>query len=98
MIVQNGADAVTEAKDREIDHDDDPCCEDPNRLLASNGEYVCRNCGTCLGMEIVNVERRSYNADEVKDVTGYSIGGGHVLHLMCDLTIAADPPYYTLTA
>ena len=23
-------------------------------------------------------------------VAGYSIGGGHVLHLMCDLTIAAD--------
>jgi naphthoate synthase len=23
-------------------------------------------------------------------VAGYAIGGGHVLHLMCDLTIAAD--------
>lgn len=23
-------------------------------------------------------------------VAGYSIGGGHVLHMMCDLTIAAD--------
>ena len=23
-------------------------------------------------------------------VAGYAIGGGHVLHLVCDLTIAAD--------
>ena len=23
-------------------------------------------------------------------VAGYAIGGGHVLHLICDLTIAAD--------
>ena len=23
-------------------------------------------------------------------VAGYAIGGGHVLHLCCDLTIAAD--------
>lgn len=26
----------------------------------------------------------------VAAVAGYSIGGGHVLHMMCDLTIAAD--------
>ena len=25
-------------------------------------------------------------------VAGYAIGGGHVLHLLCDLTIAADTP------
>ena len=23
-------------------------------------------------------------------VAGYAIGGGHVLHIVCDLTIAAD--------
>ena len=23
-------------------------------------------------------------------VAGYAVGGGHVLHLVCDLTIAAD--------
>ena len=23
-------------------------------------------------------------------VAGYAVGGGHVLHVMCDLTIAAD--------
>lgn len=28
-----------------------------------------------------------YSANQV---AGYAIGGGHVLHLVCDLTIAAD--------
>lgn len=23
-------------------------------------------------------------------VAGYAVGGGHILHMMCDLTIAAD--------
>src|SRR6266700_1615799 len=27
---------------------------------------------------------------DVAMVAGYAIGGGHVLHLVCDLTIAAD--------
>jgi 1,4-dihydroxy-2-naphthoyl-CoA synthase len=25
-----------------------------------------------------------------KQVAGYAVGGGHVLHMVCDLTIAAD--------
>ncbi len=31
-------------------------------------------------------------------VAGYSIGGGHVLHMMCDLTIAADNAIFGQTA
>lgn len=31
-------------------------------------------------------------------VAGYSIGGGHVLHMMCDLTIAADNAIFTRLA
>lgn len=26
----------------------------------------------------------------IKQVAGYAVGGGHVLHMVCDLTIAAD--------
>ena len=26
----------------------------------------------------------------LKQVAGYAIGGGHILHMVCDLTIAAD--------
>lgn len=31
-------------------------------------------------------------------VAGYSIGGGHVLHMMCDLTIAAENAIFGQTA
>ncbi len=48
-----------------------------------------------LGNEHLNVldfqrEIRSCPKPVIAMVAGYAIGGGHVLHLMCDLTIAAD--------
>ncbi len=47
------------------------------------------------GMERLNVldfqrEIRSCPKPVVAMVAGYAIGGGHVLHMLCDLTIAAD--------
>ena len=33
---------------------------------------------------------RSLPKPVVAMVAGYAIGGGHVLHIVCDLTIAAD--------
>ncbi|MDE3055712.1 MAG: 1,4-dihydroxy-2-naphthoyl-CoA synthase [Verrucomicrobiota bacterium] len=47
------------------------------------------------GIERLNVldlqrEIRSCPKPVVAMVAGYAIGGGHVLHLVCDLTIAAD--------
>ena len=35
-------------------------------------------------------EIRTCPKPDIAMVAGYAIGGGHVLHLMCDLTIAAD--------
>lgn len=48
-----------------------------------------------LGQESLNVlefQRQIRRCPKVviAMVSGYAIGGGHVLHLMCDLTIAAD--------
>jgi len=48
-----------------------------------------------LGIEHLNVldlqrQIRSLPKPVVAMVAGYAIGGGHVLHLVCDLTIAAD--------
>ena len=47
------------------------------------------------GTELLNVldlqrEIRSLPKPVIAMVAGYAIGGGHVLHLVCDLTIAAD--------
>jgi naphthoate synthase len=48
-----------------------------------------------MGTEHLNVldfqrEIRSCPKPVIAMVAGYAIGGGHVLHIMCDLTIAAD--------
>jgi naphthoate synthase len=48
-----------------------------------------------VGTEHLNVldfqrEIRSCPKPVIAMVAGYAIGGGHVLHIMCDLTIAAD--------
>ena len=47
------------------------------------------------GQDLLNVldlqrEIRSLPKPVIAMVAGYAIGGGHVLHLVCDLTIAAD--------
>ena len=47
------------------------------------------------GKDLLNVldlqrEMRSLPKPIIAMVAGYAIGGGHVLHLLCDLTVAAD--------
>jgi naphthoate synthase len=43
-------------------------------------------------LNVLDLQRmiRSLPKPVVAQVAGYAIGGGHVLHLVCDLTIAAD--------
>ena len=41
-------------------------------------------------MTDLHVQIRRLPKPVVAMVAGYAIGGGHVLHLVCDLTIAAD--------
>ena len=43
-------------------------------------------------LNVLDLQRqiRSLPKPVVASVAGYAIGGGHVLHLVCDLTIAAD--------
>ena len=41
-------------------------------------------------MTDLHVQMRRLPKPIVAMVAGYAIGGGHVLHLVCDLTIAAD--------
>jgi naphthoate synthase len=44
------------------------------------------------GLNVLDFQRdlRSIPKPTVAMVAGYAIGGGHVLHVLCDLTIAAD--------
>lgn len=43
-------------------------------------------------MNVLDLQRliRSLPKVTIALVAGYAIGGGHVLHVICDLTIAAD--------
>ena len=41
-------------------------------------------------MTDLHVQMRRLPKPVVAMVAGYAIGGGHVLHVVCDLTIAAD--------
>ena len=48
--------------------------------------------GGGIGLEIENLHQiiRNIPKPVIAAVNGYAIGGGHVLHVICDLTIAAD--------
>jgi dihydroxynaphthoic acid synthetase len=48
--------------------------------------------GGGIGLEIENLHQTIRNIPKpvIAAVNGFAIGGGHVLHVLCDLTIAAD--------
>jgi naphthoate synthase len=69
-----------------------------NEAFCSGGDQKIRgNAGYSdkQGMERLNVldfqrQIRTNPKPVIAMVAGYAIGGGHVLHLMCDMTIAAE--------
>jgi naphthoate synthase len=66
--------------------------------FCSGGDQRVRGAGGYVGgdgvprLNVLDLQRqiRTLPKPVVAMVAGYAIGGGHVLHLMCDLTIAAD--------
>ena len=56
------------------------------------GEAGYKDDGGVERLNVLDFQRqiRTCPKPVIAMVAGYSIGGGHVLHLMCDLTIAAD--------
>ena len=69
-----------------------------NEAFCSGGDQKVRGNGGYLGddgvprLNILDVQKqiRSLPKPVVAMVAGYAIGGGHVLHVVCDLTIAAE--------
>ncbi|MDI6880908.1 MAG: 1,4-dihydroxy-2-naphthoyl-CoA synthase [Desulfitobacteriaceae bacterium] len=49
-----------------------------------------RECGIGLRVEELHSVIRNIPKPVIAAVNGYAIGGGHVLHVLCDLTIASD--------
>ena len=65
------------------------CSGGDQRIRGSEG-YVGQDGVPRLNVLDLQKQIRSLPKPVVAMVAGYAIGGGHVLHLVCDLTIAAD--------
>ena len=69
-----------------------------DKAFCSGGDQSVRGVGGYVGMDkvprlnVLDLQKmiRSIPKAVVAMVAGYAIGGGHVLHVVCDLTIAAD--------
>lgn len=65
-------------------------CSGGDQRVRSEDGYVDQN--GFAGLHVLDLQKqiRSLPKPVIAMVAGYAIGGGHVLHLVCDLTIAAD--------
>jgi len=69
----------------------DAFCSGGDQSVRGDTGYVAE--GTSLGrfhVTDLQVQMRRLPKPVVAMVAGYAVGGGHVLHICCDLTIAAD--------
>ena len=68
----------------------DAFCSGGDQRVRGNAGYVDSKGVPRLNILDVQKQIRSMPKPVVAMVAGYAIGGGHVLHVVCDLTIAAD--------
>jgi len=66
------------------------CSGGDQKVRGDDGGYHDDNAVPHLNVLDLQRQIRSLPKPIVAMVAGYAIGGGHVLHLVCDLTIAAD--------
>jgi len=65
-------------------------CSGGDQSVRGHGGYVGQDAVPRLNVLDLQKQIRSIPKPVIAAVAGYSIGGGHVLHVVCDLTIAAD--------
>ena len=68
----------------------DAFCSGGDQRVRGHGGYVGDDGIPRLNILDVQRQIRTIPKPVIAMVAGYAIGGGHVLHLLCDLTIAAD--------
>jgi dihydroxynaphthoic acid synthetase len=68
------------------------CTGGDQKTRDSGGYGETRGLGGGVGLEIetLHLTIRNIPKPVIAAVNGYAIGGGHVLHVICDLTIASD--------
>jgi naphthoate synthase len=69
---------------------DQAFCSGGDQKVRGDGGYIGADGVPRLNILDVQKQIRSLPKPVVAMVAGYAIGGGHVLHVVCDLTIAAD--------
>ena len=65
-------------------------CSGGDQKVKGLGGYIDQNGVPRLNVLDLHKAIRSLPKPVIAMVNGYAIGGGHVLHLVCDLTIASD--------
>jgi naphthoate synthase len=65
-------------------------CSGGDQRIRGDKGYVGKDGVFCLNVLDLQKQIRSLPKPVVAMVAGWAIGGGHVLHVVCDLTIAAD--------
>jgi naphthoate synthase len=68
----------------------DAFCSGGDQKVRGTGGYVGKDGVPRLNVLDLQRQIRTLPKPVIAMVAGYAIGGGHVLHLICDLTIAAD--------
>jgi naphthoate synthase len=68
----------------------DAFCSGGDQRVRGDGGYVGKDGIPRLNVLDLQRQIRTLPKPVVAMVAGYAIGGGHVLHLLCDLTIAAE--------
>ena len=69
---------------------DQAFCSGGDQRVRGDGGYIGGDKVPRLNILDVQKQIRYLPKPVIAVVAGYAIGGGHVLHLVCDLTIAAD--------
>jgi naphthoate synthase len=69
---------------------DEAFCSGGDQRVRGQGGYVGNDGVPRLNVLDLQRQIRTLPKPVIAMVAGYAIGGGHVLHLICDLTIAAD--------
>lgn len=69
---------------------DEAFCSGGDQRVRGAGGYVGQDGVARLNVLDLQRQIRTLPKPVVAMVKGYAIGGGHVLHIVCDLTIAAD--------
>lgn len=65
-------------------------CSGGDQKVRGKGGYLDKQGVPRLNILDVQKQIRSLPKPVIASVAGYAIGGGHILHIVCDLTIAAD--------